>query len=43
MTPPTGFRVAVDDDGSGIVNPESTTLPFGSINLPLESFTSVVS
>ena len=43
VTPDTGFNVAVGEDGSGIVNPESTTLPLGSINLPDESFTSSVS
>jgi len=42
VTPPTGFSVAVEDEGSGIVKSLSTTLPFGRIILSFESLTSVV-
>ena len=43
LIPTTGFNVVEGFDGFGIVNPLSTIFPFGNTNLPLLSFTSVVS
>ena len=43
LIPTTGFRVAVGSPGFGIVKLLSTILPLESINLPFESFTSLVS